>query len=499
MAKQRLLFLTNSELGQANVHLAVLEWLQSSRADVELHLCSFNSLRPAVTALNQARGLATGGGRDIAFHELSGPTWKECLFNRAEHQWPETTALAPTVWNASRAAVLMPRVVVPWNADELLDLTLQVKDIVQSVEADLLVVDNILTPAMTICYNINTPWCVLSPNTYREFLLASQPRYESFWKHPPTASLIPFPVPFYMIPAALYYQREWRKQGLSSWVHNNAVHLWEKTGKGILYGDWGRLSYDVPKGLKIFLPSNPTIDFPFSKIPEHIVSCGPIVRSTAAIEEADPRLAAWLRRRPTVYINLGTHVAYQKDTNMHLAGAIKCLLDAATQQKQHLQVLWKVNRGKTDEEPVHSDLYKEAGVVTDDERLLIVDWLLAEPTSILQSGSVVCSVNHGGANTYFEAVSAGVPQIVLPVWLDTYDFARRVEYFGIGKIGNYHHAPQCSKSELAPILLEVVLGKTAKAIRQNAAEMAATCSVNGPGCEIAARGILGLLPEKQRV
>ncbi|KAM3547043.1 hypothetical protein ARSEF1564_000084 [Beauveria bassiana] len=429
MAKQRLLFLTNSELGQANVHLAVLEWLQSSKADVELHICSFNPLRPAVEALNDA-AQATGG-RDAAFHELTGPTWKECLFNRADHQWQETTALAPTVWNASRAAVLMPRVVVPWNADELLDLTLQVRNVVQSVEADLLVVDNILTPAITVCYNIKTPWCVLSPNTYREFILGSQPRYESFWKHPPTASLIPYPVPFYMIPAALYYQREWRKQGLT------------------------------------------------------------------AIEEADPKLAAWLRRRPTVYINLGTHVAYQKDTNMHLAGAIKCLLDAATHQKQHLQVLWKVNRGKTDEEPDHSDLYKEAGVVQDDQRLLIVDWLLSEPTSILKSGSVVCSVNHGGANTYFEAVSAGVPQIVLPVWLDTYDFARRVEYFGVGKIGNYHHAPQCSKTELAPILLEVVLGKSAKAMRQKAAEMVAACSANGPGCEIAARGILNLLAEKQ--
>jgi hypothetical protein len=183
MAKQRLLFLTNSELGQANVHLAVLEWLQSSKSDVELHVCSFGPLRPAVEALNDA-GHATSG-RDIAFHELSGPTWKECLFNRAEHQWQETTALAPTVWNASRAAVLMPRVVVPWNADELLDLTLQVKDVVQSVEADLLIVDNILTPAITICYNTKTPWCVLSPNTYREFILGNQPRYESFWKHPP--------------------------------------------------------------------------------------------------------------------------------------------------------------------------------------------------------------------------------------------------------------------------------------------------------------------------
>ena len=34
----------------------------------------------------------------------------------------------------------------------------------------------------------------------------------------------------------------------------------------------------------------------------------------------------------------------------------------------------------------------------------ITDWLIAEPISILKSGGIVCSVNHGGANSYFEAV-----------------------------------------------------------------------------------------------
>ncbi len=182
MDKQRLLFLTNAELGQANVHLAVLEWLQANEANVELHICSFASLRPAVTALNDA---GHAKGRDVTFHEVSGPTWKECLFNRPEHQWREICALPPTVWSVSRAAPLMPRVVLPWNGDELIDLTLQVKGIVKSVEPDLVIVDNLFTPGITVCYDVKPKWCVLSPNTYREFILPYQPRYEQFWKHPP--------------------------------------------------------------------------------------------------------------------------------------------------------------------------------------------------------------------------------------------------------------------------------------------------------------------------
>lgn len=189
---------------------------------------------------------------------------------------------------------------------------------------------------------------------------------------------------------------------MSSWVHENAVYLWEKTE--IYYSDWGRLTFDPPKDLKIFLPSNSIVDFPFSIVPEHIVSCGPIVRQAASVEEMDPKLAAWLQRRPTVYINLGTHVLYEDDTNSSLAGAIRSLLDAASDVGKDIQVLWKVNRDKGQAKSDHSGLYKEIGQAAEDQRVLIVDWLLAEPTSILNSGSVICSVNHGGANTYFEAV-----------------------------------------------------------------------------------------------
>ncbi|OAA48784.1 3-hydroxyacid dehydrogenase/reductase [Cordyceps fumosorosea ARSEF 2679] len=491
METQRLLFLTNAELGQANVHLAVIEWLLANRPDLEIHLCSFQSLRSAVTAIN---GHDTTATPRITFHELSGPSWKECLFGRPEHKWEETCALPPTVWSVSRQAALMPRVAMPWNAEELVDLTLQVRSVVQKVEADLVVVDNLFTPGVTVCYNAETKWCVLSPNTYREFILGEQPRYEAFWKHPPTSSFIPFPVPWYLIPSALYHQRAWRKNRQSTWIHDNAVHLWEHTADNIYYSDWGRLTFDRPAGLKIFLPSDALVDFPFSVVPDHVVSCGPILRpAVAKLEEADPKLAAWLRRWDTVYVNLGTHVAYDGDTNANLAAAIKELLSAAAAKGRDVQVLWKVNKGGKGSSADHEDLYRQVGESSDDGRVLIVDWLLAEPVSVLNSGSVVCSVNHGGANSYFEAVSAGVPQIVLPVWFDTYDFARRVEYLGVGRIGNRSNAPKCCKDELGPILKQVVLDDAGCEIQAKARKLAEACKASGSGCEKAARGIVNLL------
>lgn len=87
---------------------------------------------------------------------------------------------------------------------------------------------------------------------------------------------------------------------------------------------------------------------------------------------------------------------------------------------------------------------------------------------------------------------------MLPVWFDTYDFARRVEYFGIGKIGNYGSAPKCAEEELAPILAQVVLGDCATKMREKAAMMAAKCAMNGTGCEMAACGIINLVTDAEK-
>lgn len=178
---KRLLFITNAELGQANVHLAVLEELLSTNRDLELHVCSFGSLSQPVASL----GGASSSGNGIVFHELKGPTWKDTLFHRPEHHWSEVASLQPSCWNAKRAAPMMPRIVAPWSNEELSDLVLQVDKVVRDADAHLVVVDNLLTPAITVCYELGVKWCILSPNTYREFILAKQPIYDQLFVHPP--------------------------------------------------------------------------------------------------------------------------------------------------------------------------------------------------------------------------------------------------------------------------------------------------------------------------
>ena len=54
----------------------------------------------------------------------------------------------------------------------------------------------------------------------------------------------------------------------------------------------------------------------------------------------------------------------------------------------------------------------------------------------------------------FEATYSGVPQIVIPCWLDTFDFALPVEYFGVGIYG----------SKSCP--LEIEAGEFLRALKQ---------------------------------
>ena len=69
--------------------------------------------------------------------------------------------------------------------------------------------------------------------------------------------------------------------------------------------------------------------------------------------------------------------------------------------------------------------------------------------------------------------SVGVPQIILPCWLDTFDFANRVEYLGIGVYGSRKSAPRVESKELSRALMRVMGdGEEAARLKAKAEELA---------------------------
>lgn len=151
------------------------------------------------------------------------------------------------------------------------------------------------------------------------------------------------------------------------------------------------------------LPSLPELDFPFH-IPDNVVGCGPIVLPSVSLSTVDPELEHWLScgsgdsgAGPTVVVNLGTHFLFDAPQARALATGLKAVLE----QQPDLRVLWKLKSAAggsvvTDHEEVLGEEIK-AG------RVRIEQWLKPDPIVVLRHENVVCSVHHGGANSFYEA------------------------------------------------------------------------------------------------
>lgn len=103
----------------------------------------------------------------------------------------------------------------------------------------------------------------------------------------------------------------------------------------------------------------------------------------------------WLQRAPTVLINLGSSVNYDEKSATEMARAIQELL-----KNSSIQVLWKFNKRRE-----YSDVFLEdLKELMAHQRLRLEKWIKIDPASLLETGNVVLSVHHGGANCYHEAV-----------------------------------------------------------------------------------------------
>lgn len=203
------------------------------------------------------------------------------------------------------------------------------------------------------------------------------------------------------------------------------------------------------------------------------------------MESASPELAQWLGRAPTVVINLGSLYRYDENSTKEMLGAIKYLL----QEIPTVQVLWKL-RSASSADPWLAALQE---TIKAEPRIYITSWIPAEMAAVLAHKNVVVAVHHGGASSYHEAISAGVPQVVLPMWNDLYDNKTRIVFLGIGAWGNSRSAPGWEKRELGDVLVKVVRDtERGGAMTSKAKELAKLCPAE-KGRQVAAAKILEML------
>lgn len=404
---------------------------------------------------------------------------------------------------------------MPWEPEEVVDLYNQVVSILKEVSPDLTVVDPLYLPALTAVYNLKMKWTVLAPNTIKDFAVPCQPYGAALWKYPLINSALPYPVPWSQMAMNIGLSLILAKTMLTDTRIKTAGRLLKEQTKDenfrlITVAELG-VVHAPPPGIRILVAFSEDLDYPFDVLPSHIskssrwlsfwwdpsltdvtAPCGPVVRHAQKLALADPALEKWLAQGPTVYANLGTQFKVSPAEALEFALALRDLLDAPG--GQDLQVLWKLKRTTEgtswdgEWEAVRDALRPEVEA----DRVRIVAWVEADPCAVLQSGHVVCSVHHGGASSHHEALVAGLPQVILPGWLDCYDFGNRAELNGYGIRANKTAAPRWTRQEFGAALREVIVSERAATFARNAKKLAAR-HLAAAGRDKAARLILEIL------
>ncbi|KAL4935463.1 hypothetical protein BDV06DRAFT_234306 [Aspergillus oleicola] len=463
-----ILFITNAELGQATITLAVAyEFLL--RQVYSVHIASFTPLGPHITTLNtqavstymKSAPAAFTSIDEVAtatFHDLPGRTMVDAVFARhPETNWFGTHGIG--FFGARKAYSTLCDLVSPWEGDEYVSVFKRCVEVIQSVEPDIVVVEPLLAQGVDAARFTGRRFAMLSPNSVKDHVV--QPNLGNLWKFPVICSGYTYPLPWKHILPNAYL-------GLSAGIAL-ATSPALKAIDARRHAEGIKGAYPIMASMDknpapIILASREEIDYSFY-VPDHVTRCGPILRPCGAISEECPELAKWLAQRPTVLVNLGSNVCFDSEQTREFAGALHTLLDA----RSDIQVLWKL---KLDREKEAVDWISEALECIMDEvtegRVRLEEWLPVEPHCVLQSGHVCCMVHHGGANSFNEAVRAGVPQIVLPVWFDTFDYASRVEYLKIGVWASKKSAPKINAPELGKAFLRVLDSKESSNMRQEA-------------------------------
>lgn len=218
-------------------------------------------------------------------------------------------------------------------------------------------------------------------------------------------SAISFPVPLHLIPLNILLSLFQIYYALTDHsVRTTARYVKHALGADLVTFD--TLMFRPLPGQQILVANRPEIDFPLAAVPRHLTPCGPVIRPVPAVREVDAPLEAWLKRGPTVFISLGTHREMGEEEAVEMAVAVMELLEAAKGVMGGLQVLWKLKKDKSGYGVgVGTKVYGVVGEQLEADRVRIVKWVKPQPSAVLQVGTVVCSVNHGGANSFHDALT----------------------------------------------------------------------------------------------
>lgn len=377
-----ILFLTNSEIGQAQVHIAIAHEILCQSV-LEVHFASFPDLNHRILRLQELHP-----STPIRFHPITAPSMTEALNKKKVDFWQDLTH-PPSVVHAVKVYKQLPGMKEAWEWDDYLMIYERCAQIVVKLEPAIVVVDWAFHPALDVCRNLKLSFVLTVPIDLIHLLSMLQPALRILWMYPAFCSGFPFPLPRHLVMANTYLL----VRLIIVFLFSSRLRIMARSKKAAGLG--GHLVMTPWRADEEYIcPSLPELESPSMFVPGNVTPCGPIVVSVRPVGGSDPGLARWLQKQRTILVNLGSHVVLESSDALELAIAIKSVID----RHHNVQVLWKSNSAATGD--VKALLRSDLG---DIGRVRIESWLGPDPTSLMESGHVICSVHHGGANSFYEA------------------------------------------------------------------------------------------------
>ncbi|KAI1361827.1 hypothetical protein F5Y08DRAFT_313722 [Xylaria arbuscula] len=474
------LFIINTEYGLSNVHLATTSALLEKHPGIDVHVASFPRSAPKVAKVSALAEKRFKTDRGVKFHELPGREYAQALSNQVggfSGKSIQHLLHPPGIKGINEIMRVIRPAMSPWDGNDHIEIYERVREILETVDPALVVLDIAFRPSIDAVLQSDRLYTYLSPNVLADTFWFEQPFPGMITKIPRIGLDSPSPLPWQKIPENVYFTGRF---------------LYEIATGGDFNGTNAKLkAHGVKNSLLIKRPNDrPWLSqdldgasIALDVVPPNVTRAGPIVFEAEPAIEQDPELVAWLARAPTVLVNLGSLFTYSEHYATTMALALEEVL-----AKTDVQVLWKMSYA----EGVPQNYTLPAQKILDQGRLKVTQWLTVSPASILDTGHIVASVHHGGANCYHEAIAAGIPQVVLPMWLDCYNYAQLAEDIGVGVYANRASAPYWTVEGLRDSFLRVLDGKKEGLKMKEKAERLGATAQKDPGRYVAAREIARL-------
>jgi len=182
MPRKTVLFLTNSEYGQANTILALCAELLTHE-DINLHISSFSKLQKRVEWLQNRIENATSS--TITFHPLNDvPTIADAVAGRLG----EGGIRHPPSSQDAFVYRLVDDYTVPHEPNDHIKLVNELKHTITNTVPDIVVVDMIFAPGIDACRVLHQRYIISSPLQALDIIRPLQPSLRMLWYYPVCAS-----------------------------------------------------------------------------------------------------------------------------------------------------------------------------------------------------------------------------------------------------------------------------------------------------------------------